>query len=83
MVRTVAFSPDGKHLASASCVGRIKMWNPQSYAVQQTLRYNSSSIEAVAFSPDGKLLASASDDSTVKLWGASIRPVDPSIAYMP
>jgi WD40 repeat protein len=69
-VSAVAFSPDGKLLASASLDRTVKLWDASSGAALQTLEGHSDSVSAVAFSPDGKLLASASHDRTVKLWDA-------------
>ena len=62
----VAFSSDGRLLASASDDG-INVWNLSSGAALQTFEGHSDSVSAVAFSLDGKLLASASSYGIVKL----------------
>ena len=67
-VNAVAFSPNGKLLASASHDNTVQLWDVGSGAVLQTLRDHWSTVYAVVFSPDGKVLASASDDKTVKIW---------------
>ncbi len=66
-VYTVAFSPDGKQLASGSEDHTIRLWNVQT---QQCLAefMGGSDIKSVAFSPDGKRLASASFDGNVHFW---------------
>ncbi len=70
-VTAVAFSPDGKVLASASGDKTVKLWDASTGTVMQTLEGHSRRVTAVAFSPDSKVLASASDDGTIKLWDAS------------
>jgi WD40 repeat protein len=64
----VAFSPDGRRLASASKEGTVKVWDVATGQLHRTLTSHASSITSVAFSPDGRRLASASMDGTIELW---------------
>jgi WD40 repeat protein len=64
----VAFSPDGRTLASASWDDTVKLWHPRTGKERATLRGHTDEVRSVVFSPDGRTLASASEDGTIKLW---------------
>jgi hypothetical protein len=67
-VTSVAFSPDGKTLASASEDQTVLLRNPVTGQNTGRLTGHNARANSVAFSPDGKTLASASEDWTVQLW---------------
>jgi hypothetical protein len=67
-VRGVAFSPDGRLLATASTGRTARLWDPATGECVRTLTGHAEAVYGVAFSPDGRLLATASMDSTAKLW---------------
>ncbi|KAK4643691.1 hypothetical protein QC761_0070480 [Podospora bellae-mahoneyi] len=68
-VRSVAFSPDSKWLASGSGDNTIKIWEVATGSCTQTLEGHGDWVWSVAFSPDSKWLASGSaGDNTIKIW---------------
>ncbi|KAE8389669.1 hypothetical protein BDV23DRAFT_184267 [Aspergillus alliaceus] len=71
LLASIAFSPDSQLLASSSWDKTIKLWNPSTGELRQTLEGHSGEVNSVAFSPDGQLLASGSSDETIKLWDPS------------
>jgi WD40 repeat protein len=69
-VLAVAWSPDGRRLASASSDQTVRLWDAATGQPLATLTGHTSYVLAVAWSPDGRRLASASSDMTVRLWWA-------------
>ncbi|WP_414624790.1 AAA-like domain-containing protein [Calothrix sp. CCY 0018] len=67
-VYNVAFSPDGKTLATGSWDTTIKLWDMASGKLLTTLQGHQDAVLSVDFSPDGKTLATGSWDKTIKLW---------------
>jgi energy-coupling factor transporter ATP-binding protein EcfA2 len=70
-VNSVAWSPDGKRLASAGDDNTVQVWSASIGTVLLTYEGHSSSVNSVGWSPDGKCLASAGSDNTVQVWQAS------------
>jgi WD40 repeat protein len=68
IVQSVAFSPDGRMLASASRDETIKLWSIPDGEEIGMLRGHKWRVNSVSFSPDGKTLASGSEDGTILLW---------------
>lgn len=67
-VKCVAFSPNGKWLASGGSDTHVMLWEVSTGELCRKMEGHTGLVHEVAFSPDGETLASASFDYTVKLW---------------
>ncbi|KAF5336335.1 hypothetical protein D9611_006656 [Ephemerocybe angulata] len=70
-VRSVAYSPNGRCIASASTDGAIRIWDAQTgMPASEPLQGHTDTVWAVAYSPDSTYIASGSADKTIRLWDA-------------
>jgi serine/threonine protein kinase/WD40 repeat protein len=74
----VAFSLDGKTIASSGQDGLIHLWDTASAKKRRTLKGHVAAVRSLAFSPESTLLASGSEDRSLRLWDlatGSERPI--------
>ncbi len=69
-VWSVAYSPDGTRIASASSDGTVRIWNADTGDPIRTLKGHTGSVWSVAYSPDGTRIASSGYDRTIRIWNA-------------
>jgi WD40 repeat protein len=67
-INSVAFSPDGKSIASGSSDNTVRLWQIDTGREIQTFTGHQHKVTSVAINPDGKSIVSGSDDNTVRLW---------------
>lgn len=64
----VAFSPDGRTLASGGVERLIRIWDIDTGRLLKSLRGHTADIRAILYTPDGQNLVTASDDRTIRVW---------------
>ena len=69
-ITQMAWSPDGKMLASPSLDKTVCLWNVETGQHLHTLQGHAQVVRGVAWSPDGFRIASCSDDKTIRIWNA-------------
>jgi WD40 repeat protein len=70
-IRTAAYSPDGKILATVGLDKVIRLWDAAALKELRSCRGHTEEVRALTFSPDGKRLLSGSFDKTVRIWDAT------------
>jgi WD40 repeat protein len=70
-VNSVAWSPDGSKIATASNDGTARVWSSSNGSTLLTLTGHSNKVTSVAWSPDGSKIATVSFDGTARVWSSS------------
>ena len=68
LVSQLAYSPDGKHIASTSGDTTITLWDAKTGTPLQVFRGHRQPVDCIAFSPDGSRLVSGADDWSLRIW---------------
>jgi WD40 repeat protein/Mrp family chromosome partitioning ATPase len=69
-VNSVAWSADGKRIASGGDDNTIRLWDTQTGQCVHVLEGHQETVTSVAWSADGQRIATGSDDDTIRLWDA-------------
>jgi WD40 repeat protein/serine/threonine protein kinase len=67
-LKRVAYSPDGKLLATAGMEGSIRLWDLATAQLRHTLHAHAGGVRTLVFAPDGQRLASGGQDGAIRVW---------------
>ncbi len=70
-VFSIAFSPDGRLVATAGKDGTVRLWDATTGSARRSLRGHTNEVTSVAFAPTGHVVASGSEDGTIRIWDST------------
>ena len=76
----VAFSPDGRRLATSSSDGTVGVWDVATGSRLYSLTGHTTDVQGLVFSPDGEILLSGSWDGDVGVWLTALSELDAETA---
>jgi WD40 repeat protein len=74
VVRSIAFSPDGRYLGAGTADGKVVLWQAgDGEQAGPAFKAAGGAVNPISFSPDSRLLAVSGEDGTASLWGLDSR----------